>query len=406
MTSPTVECLHSPAPATSFTSRFGSFDRSFWVVAGGTAVNRLGSMVVPYLVFFLASRGVATSAIPYVLGALGAGGLVGPILGGLVTDRVGGRPVLAGGLIATAVSQGLLYASPSLPTMVAAAMLLGASASVYPPAAGAVIAGAVGQADRRIAFAAMHWAINVGSAVAGALGGFLAERGYLLLFTLDVATCLAYAALAAVLLPHSSGPVKARPAQGGYGIVLRDRLALTLIALSTVGELVYAQTEFTLPLAIRDHGLPPTTFGLGAVVNTVMCITLQPFASAWTSRFNRVQVWALASVVITAGIALTGLAHTTGEFVLTVVVWSIGEIFVGGVVTSVVADLAPADAQGRYQGVLNWSRGLARFAALGGGSAVYAGFGPGVVWSGCAVGGVAGALLSLALVRRVAARTA
>ncbi|WP_354642763.1 hypothetical protein [Kitasatospora camelliae] len=45
--------------------------------------------------------------------------------------------------------------------------------------------------------------------------------------------------------------------------------------------------------------------------------------------------------------ALTGLASTAGEFVLTVVVWTAGEVCVCGVVGAVAADLAPAGAQGR-----------------------------------------------------------
>jgi len=405
MTSTTV---HSPLSVTAPEPRpslLRGFDRPFWVVIGGTAVNRLGNMVLPFLVFYLSSRGVATAQVPYVLGALGAGGLLGPLLGGLLADRVGPRPALLTGLLATAAGQGLLFAAPNLVTLALAALVLGAAGGIHPPAASAVIAGSVDQARRRVGFALLHWSINVGSAAAGALGGFLVARGFGLLFALDAATCLAYAALAAALLPRAASTGRAKE-RGGYGVVLRDRLMLLLVSLSVVGEALYAQTEFTLPLAIRDHGLPASSFGLAAVVNAVLVVTLQPFAAAWTARFDRIRVWAFASALITLGVALTGLARTTGEFVLTVVVWSAGEVCVGGVVTSVVADLAPAGAQGRYQGALSWARGLARFAALGGGAAVYAGLGPEVLWWGCAVTGLAGAVVSLGVARAVAARTA
>ncbi|WP_354642764.1 hypothetical protein [Kitasatospora camelliae] len=45
-------------------ARFGGFAGPFWVVIGGTAVNRIGNMVLPFLVFFLGSRGVATACGP------------------------------------------------------------------------------------------------------------------------------------------------------------------------------------------------------------------------------------------------------------------------------------------------------------------------------------------------------
>ncbi|WP_371499978.1 MFS transporter [Kitasatospora sp. NBC_00374] len=414
MTSPT---LHSPPPVappppaagrvrTVLAGRFGGFDGPFWVVIGGTAMNRVGNMVLPFLVFFLGSRGIATDRVPYVLAALGAGGLVGPVLGGLLTDRFGTRPTLLVGLLATAAGQGLLFAAPGLATLTAAAALLGASGSVYPPAAGAVIAGAVAPARRQIAYGLLHWAINVGSAVAGALGGFLVAHGYGLLFALDAVTCLAYAALVAVRLPRAAaGPPRRRSDDGGYRVVLRDRPMLLLISLSAVAEAVYAQTEFTLPLAVRDHGLPATTFGLASVVNALLVVTLQPFASVWLARFDRLRVWSFASVLAAVGIGLTGLADSTWEFALTVVVWSAAEVCVGGIVTSIAADLAPAGAQGRFQGALNWSRGLARFAALGGGAAVYAGLGPAALWWGAALTGITGALLSLRLAGAVRERT-
>ncbi|MFJ1704014.1 MFS transporter [Kitasatospora sp. NPDC088346] len=413
MTSPT---LHSRPPVTPpppvtgrvrtlLAGRFGGFDGPFWVVIGGTAMNRVGNMVLPFLVFFLGSRGVATDRIPYVLAALGAGGLVGPVLGGLLTDRYGTRPTLLAGLLATAAGQGLLFAAPGLATLTAAAALLGASGSVYPPAAGAVIAGAVAPARRQIAYGLLHWAVNVGTAVAGALGGFLVVHGYGLLFALDAVTCLAYAALVAARLPReAAGPSRQRGGAGGYRVVLRDRPMLLLLSLSAVAEAVYAQTEFTLPLAVRDHGLPATTFGLAAVVNALLVVTLQPFASVWLARFDRLRVWSFASVLAAVGVGLTGLADSTWEFALTVVVWSAAEVCVGGIVTSIAADLAPAGAQGRFQGALSWSRGLARFAALGGGAAVYAGLGPAVLWWGTALTGVAGALLGLRLAGAVRER--
>ncbi|MDH6113444.1 MFS family permease [Kitasatospora sp. MAP12-15] len=424
---------HSPLPtsppppptggrlAGRFAERFGGYGEPFWVVIGGTAVNRIGNMVVPFLVFFLATRQVPADSIPYISGALGIGGLVGPVLGGLMNDRLGGRTALLVGLVATAVSQGVLFVAPNLPALGAAAALLGAAGGLHPPASSAMVADAAPPARRMVAFGLYHWAINVGTAVAGAIGGFLLEHGYGLLFGLDALTCLAYAGLVAARLPRADRRVQSdRPprvagdvggdvrAEGdrGYRVVLRDRLMLALVALIAVSQALYAQTEFTLPLAIRDHGLPATAFGLVCVVNALIVVALQPFSSFWFARFDRVRVWAVASTLIAVGVGLTGVAHSTWQFVLTVVVWSIGEVCASGIVTAITADLAPAGAHGRYQGAANWAHGLARFVALALGAAVYTGFGPSALWWGCGVLGVLGAVASLGIVRAVAARSA
>ncbi|MBY8878608.1 MFS transporter [Actinacidiphila acidipaludis] len=387
---------------------FGGLPGPFWVVFAGTVISRVGTMVVPFLAFYLGSRGITPGQTPYVLGALGAGGLVGPVAGGWFADRFGRRQAILAGMVATPASQALLFCSPGPVTLSLAAALVGAAGSLHAPGVAAVIVDSAGPARRQAAFGLYHWAINLGAATAGAVGGFLVDRGFWLLFVVDAVTCLGFAVVAAVALPRTApaARVKGAPGGGGYGVVVRDRLLLAFVTVSVAGECVYAQTEFTVPLAIRDHGLPATVYGLVAVVNAALVVVLQPVTNAWVLRFDRMRVWAAASVLVAAGVGLTGTARTTGGYVLTVLVWSAGEVCAGGIATSVVADLAPDDARARYQAALNWARGVARFLALGVGPALYAAAGPGTLWwSVTAVGltGAAGALLIRpALARRTA----
>jgi MFS family permease len=384
---------------------FGGLPGPFWVVFAGTVINRVGTMVVPFLVFYLGSRGVTASQTPYVLGALGAGGLAGPVAGGWLADRVGRRPAILAGMVATPVSQGLLFCAPGVATLALAAALVGAAGSLHAPGVAAVIVDSAGPARRQAAFGLYHWAINLGAATAGAAGGFLIDRGFWLLFVVDAATCLGFAAVAAVALPRTAAPAAKDPAGGGgYAVVVRDRLLLAFVTVSVAGECVYAQTEFTVPLAIRDHGLPASVYGLVAVVNAVLVVVLQPFANAWVLRFDRMRLWAAVSVLIAVGVGLTGLAHSTAGYLLTVVVWSAGEVCAGGVATSVVADLAPDDARARYQAALTWARGVARFLALGVGPALYAAAGPGALWWTVTAVGLSGAAGALAIRPALAGR--
>jgi MFS family permease len=239
--------------------------------------------------------------------------------------------------------------------------------------------------------------------VAGAIGGFLAEHGYGLLFALDAVTCLSYALLVAVRLPRGSRRARQQD-RGGYAVVLRDRLLLALLVPVAIGETIYGLTEFGLPLAIRDHGLPPTVFGLTAVVNAVLVVALQPIAAVWLTRFDRGRLWTVACTLVALGVALTGLAHNAWEFALTVVVWSLGEVAGSGLYSTMVADLAPDGAVGRYQGAAGWARGLARFAALLLGSTAYAVLGAAAVWWTALALGLTGAGLALLVGARVRAR--
>ncbi|MGW3558724.1 MFS transporter [Streptomyces sp. NPDC000963] len=386
---------------------FRDLPPAVWTLFAGTIVNRLGYLVTPFLVFFLASRGVTGSDTSYVLGALGAGNLLGPAVGGVLADRIGRRPTMLIGLIGAAAAQGALFLAPGVWTMAAAAFLISAAGSTVSPAAYALLADAVDSERRRRAYALFGWGVNIGTAVGGVLGGYLAAHGYWLLFAVDAGSMLLYALVVTVRLkaPERSAET-AREKKGiGYGVVVRDRLALLALPLFGIQLFVYSLTEVALPLAIRDSGLSPAVYGSMAAVNAVLVVALQPFVTVWLAKLPQMAVQSAGSALIAAGVALTGLADGIVGYAVSVVVWSLGEVVVAGIAASVVADLAPAHARGRYQGAFGWTWGTARFAALTLGVTVYTTLGPAVLWWTALAAGTAAAAATLALRSRIERRT-
>ncbi|MFD0630673.1 MFS transporter [Catenulispora yoronensis] len=169
---------------------------------------------------------------------------------------------------------------------------------------------------------------------------------------------------------------------------------------------IYSLTESALPLAIRTDGLPASSMGLAAAVNAGLVVALQPLATTYLSRFPRTPVFLAGSTLIALGVALTGLAHTTPAYAATVAVWSLGEVATGGIAGALIADLAPAEARGRYQGAFSWTWGVARFLALTLGTTVYTLAGPAFLWWGMLAAGTAAiigiAALGPAIDRRAA----
>ncbi|MFE9845987.1 MFS transporter [Streptomyces goshikiensis] len=394
-------------------STFRGLPPTVWTLFAGTIVNRLGHLVTPFLVFLLADRGVTGPEASYVLGALGAGNLLGPALGGVLADRIGRRPTMLIGLLGAAAAQGALFLAPGLWTMATAALLLSVASATVGPAAYALMADSVSPERRRSAYALFGWGVNIGTAVAGVLGGFLAAHGYWLLFAVDAGTLLVYATVVATRLREPAripAPAAAAPGEEytgvGYGVVFRDRLMLALLPLFGIQLFVYSLTEVALPLAVRDSGLSPAVYGAMAAVNAVLVVALQPVVTARLARLPQLPVQVAGSVLIAAGVALTGLADSVAGYAASVVVWSVGEVVVAGIAVSVVAGLAPAAARGRYQGAFGWTWGVARFGALTLGVTLYTGAGAAALWWTALVAGVLSAGATLALRTRVAARTA
>ncbi|MFD0744228.1 MFS transporter [Phytohabitans flavus] len=180
-------------------------------------------------------------------------------------------------------------------------------------------------------------------------------------------------------------------------------VGLTLLMLGHM--LVFAQYRYGLPLAIRDDGLPPSTFGLVSTLNAGLIVCAQPLLVRWLSRFRPLVVVAASWAVFGVGMALTGLADTTPAHLAATAVWTLGEIGAYGFAAAIVADLAPSGAQGAYQGLFGMASGLGMFLGPAVGALAYTCLGPAALWWACAALGVGGAAAGLLLVPAVDRRS-
>src|SRR5262249_23249780 len=146
---------------------------------------------------------------------------------------------------------------------------------VYRPASQALVADLVAPADRARAYGLLFWVINLGFSVAMVAGGTLTRAGFGWLFWVDAGTCVIYACLVWRMVPNERVPHADRE-PGGFGDVVRDRLAVGSVLIVFGYALVYLQAFSTLPLAMSRAGLPPSAYGLAMAVNGIGIVVVQP----------------------------------------------------------------------------------------------------------------------------------
>jgi MFS family permease len=343
---------HSPPETAGFLrARLGGLPRSFWALWTGSFVNRLGTMVEPFLAFYLAGvRGMSLTATGLVLALFGLGSVVSQMLGGVLADRVGRRVTLTGGMLATAAAMLALGYATAIPVVVTVVFVLGVTVDLYRPAAQALVADLVGPADRVRAYGLLFWAINLGFAVAMVLGGALSRAGFTWLFWVDAMTCAVFAVLVWRAVPETRHE-HARREPGGFSDVLRDRVAVASVLIVLGYAFVYLQAYTTLPLAMRHAGLPPQAYGLAMAVNGIGIVIVQPLTISWLGRRDASRVLAAGMGVVGLGFGLTALAGSTPVFAATVLVWTLGEVLFAAVSSAIIADLAPPHLRGRYGGL-------------------------------------------------------
>ncbi|MGW1375989.1 MFS transporter [Streptomyces sp. NPDC002446] len=382
--------------------RAGGLPGAFWVLWGGSLVNRLGSMVNPFLSLYLTgARGVSVAATGIVLGVVGVGSVISQPLGGFLADRFGRRVALTGGMLANGATLLTLGHAPNLTVLVVCCFVLGITIDLFRPAAQALIADAVPAADRTRAFGLLLWAVNLGFSLAMVLGGYLASHGYRLLFWLDAGACAFFGLLVWTAIPETRPAARERTA-GSYRTVLGDRTMAAFAGIIVVYAIVFQQAFATLPLAMQGVAASSSAYGIVMGVNGIVVIAVQPLIGHRLAAFDKSRVLATGFTIAACGNAVAAAASATAVYALAVAVSTVGEILVFAVTAAVVADLAPAHLRGRYNGLIGMAWGTGFLIAPIVGTRLLV-LGPTTLWLACAtlcLVAAAGQLLLAPLLRR------
>ncbi len=372
-----------------FTSRFraaaGGLPPVFWTLWSGMLVNRLASFVITFLALYLVhDRGFTTDAAGRVVALYGLGLLLAGPLGGSLADRVGRRPTMLLGLVAGGTCVAVLGFVRDPAWLSGLAFCSALFGDVYRPAAQAAVADVVAPKDRARAYGLIYWAVNLGWAISLSVAGFVAERSMLALFLADAFTSLSFAGIVGTRIPETR-PVDHRrgPFLRGMVRVFRDVPYLTFLALHLVVLVVFTQFQLAAPLDYAAHGVGPVAFSLLMALNGVLVVLLQPLIAPRLHAYDGARVLALSTLLVGVGYGLNWFAGSLTAYVAACVLYTVGEVLGFPVASAIVADLAPPDLRGRYQGAFSMIWGLAfTLSPLVGGEVLHR-WGGGTLWLGC-----------------------
>jgi MFS family permease len=375
-------------------SLVGGLPRTFWWLWLGTLINRLGIFVMPFLTLFLTrergfSEGEAGAVIaPYGIGALGA-----HLIGGYLADRIGRRLTMLISFFVTPVLVMLLYGAAQGGAIALIMAALGFFMDLYRPASSALIADVVSPQDRLRAYSLRYWAINLGAAVALALAGYLAQQGYALLFIGDALTTFLFGLVILFFVPETrpqattstahSNPLARMPRQEVPTLVFV--IAFTLLTVSFGA--MYTQFHTTMPLAMKAEGLSEFDYGWVSAINGLVIVLVSLQLNRYLARFSPFMTIAVAAILSGIGFGFNGLATTAPMFVISVIIFTFGELIANPVATTLIANVSPMQRRGFYQGIFGAAWGMANFVGPLVGGSVYEQYGSDAVWVLCLIVG-------------------
>ena len=164
---------------------------------------------------------------------------------------------------------------------------------------------------------------------------------------------------------------------------------LAFTGLALLFGTIYAQGHITLPVDMRAHGLTPEQYGLAIALNGALIVILGIPASNTAPRWPRFGALAVAGLLLGVGFGMLAIVTTFAGYALSVAVWTLGEIIGATIAPSVVADLAPVDKRGLYQGIFGAAWGLAFLTGPLLGGWIYQEQGATALWLTCLLAGAA-----------------
>ncbi|MBK9338169.1 MAG: MFS transporter [Lewinellaceae bacterium] len=364
-----------------------------WLLSLVSLVNRCGSMVVIFLTIYLTKHlGYGLEDAGYVLGCFGAGALLGTYIGGGLADRFGYYPVMIWSLLLNGAMLILLIWIQSFWMMCAAVFVLSVVADGFRPANSVAIARYSIPENRTRSISLYRMSINLGWAVAPALGGLMVGLGWHWLFVADGITCILAAILLWLFMAPAAGEQpgkhvhtehahreKAPAAVSPY----RDRPFLAFVFFTTINAIVFMQFLWTVPVYFKDaYHWDEATIGLVTAINGLLVFLIEmPLIYNIEGRRSRLQYVRLGLVLYV--VAYLAFVFPPGGLVtalIFIVAISFGEMFVMPFSSNFVFGYAAKGSAGGYMALYGIAYSVANIIAPLLGTQVIARWGYHTLW--------------------------
>ena len=239
-----------------YKNAYGGLSRSTWWLAFVMIINRSGTMVVPFMTMYLTQHvGVSISKAGFVMSLFGAGAIIGALIGGKLTDRLGSYYVQITALIGGGVMFIVLGQMHSYISICICTFLLAFVNEAFRPANSVAVAHYSKEENRTRSYSLNRLAVNLGWAIGGGIGGIIASYNYGLLFWVDGITNLCGAGLLYFALAPSRNvatEVKIKKEKVIGKTTYGDTNYLIFIFLSILFAMCFFQLFTTIPVFYKE----------------------------------------------------------------------------------------------------------------------------------------------------------
>lgn len=167
----------------SYVNAYKGLSTESWMLSLVMLLNRIGGMVIPFLtVYLVTDLKFSTQQAGFVMSCFGFGGLIGSVVGGWLTDKIGAFWIQFFSLLFAAPIFVIIQSLHGVIAVSISVLCLSFINECFRPANSAAISMYAKPGNLTRSFSLNRLAINLGFSFGPALGGFLATISYAWLF--------------------------------------------------------------------------------------------------------------------------------------------------------------------------------------------------------------------------------
>jgi len=332
--------------------------REMWIIAAGTLINRTGTMVLPFLALYLTSKiHLSADKAGFIITFYGIGALVTAPFVGRLADKFGSYLIMKISLFFSGITL-LFYPFVEGYVQILIITILWAIINeAYRPANMSLISHVVTSEQRRTAFALNRLVINLGMSIGPVVAGFLVLINYSIIFFVDAATAI-IAALFLLSFPihekyrnpeENSGKIGLNENES-KGAFKNFAFIYFLLAMLPASMVIFQHIGAMPIFVVNDLKFSPSLFGLLSMVNTVLIIIIEVPLNISMSKWPERLSLALGAFLIGLGFGAMAYASSIPAIIITIIIWTFGEMIFFPSSASYVAEIAPPEKRGEYMG--------------------------------------------------------
>ena len=238
---------------------FSGLNRDIWLITAVMFVNRLGTLILPFITLYTTQEiGWTKPQAGIAVACFGAGSLAGSYLGGWLTDKIGYYKVFLFSLIGGGLAYYMLQFFTSYLALSLGLFVASTIADLLRPALYTGIRFFTDDNTQTRAVSLLRMAFNLGFIIGPAIGGvIIALTSYKWIFILDAFTCWGAAIMTYFLIKdYSHKQFENKEEEIGKPIEVknpyRDKPYLLFLFYSMLMLIGFFQILFTVPLYLEE----------------------------------------------------------------------------------------------------------------------------------------------------------